>query len=276
MRYLHWFAIVGWLLSMFPVALAADSRIKTQMLDPVVLLERNCSGVIYTSEPKEGTYKPVITRALTAKHCIRGTSYISIDYRDATGRLISTKQVYFDVVRKSSHDVAIIELRDTETVYPTAKVADHMKVTQGDTVSVVGWPLGVHKLITSGEYQGMMPDPRNGRFGGVGDTSKDPRLFLVASAPITGGNSGGALFQKTSTGYEVIGITSMVVRGYPNFGFWVPLEDIHKALNYTPEPEVSTSELAKKLAERLECEERAGDDEDAKAKCSEPEGEATP
>lgn len=276
-RYIQWFAVVGWLLTMFPVALAAESaKIQAQMMDPVVMIDRHCSGIVIESAPKEGTYKPIITRVLTAKHCLVRDKVVTFDiFDEETGALVTTISQQYDVVRTSSEDLALIQLRDTKTIYPTAKLANSIKVGIGDTVYVVGFPFALEKVLTTGEYQRLVRDP----IDNVRQyNSKKPKMYILASTPVAGGNSGGAMFQKVGDEYQVIGVTSLSAQraGYPHLSFWVGLPSIQKFLSIEPKEEPTPAELIKKALDQLECEDKAGDDEEARAKCSEPEGEATP
>lgn len=267
MALFRWFAAVI-LIATFPAVAAASSlAVQKQMMEPVVLLGNHCSGVIISSE-REGGYGPVKTQILTAKHCIRGSDVVTIDIRDnETGALVSTLKQYYDVVRKGSTDLALIELRDKQNMYPTAKIADALEVGLGDKVWCVGFPFTFDKLITEGTFQMVTRGPMREDSNPENQT---PNKFIVATAPVAGGNSGGGLFQKNGGGFELIGVTSMSATraGFPQLSFWVPLEDIQDFLQIKPEPAKSALDLAKELAERIKCEEEAEDDED-KAKCSE-------
>lgn len=263
MHILRWILTVA-VVATFPVASkAAELAVQKQMMEPVVLLGRHCSGVIISSELTEGA---VATQVLTAKHCVKGTDVVTLDmFDEESGALVSTLQQYYDVERSGPKDLALIKLRDTKTIYPTVSIANSIKLETGDETYVVGWPFGKYKMLTKGLYQSIVRDPYD-------KDDKEPDTFILASAPVAGGNSGGALFQKTPHGYEVIGITSMSAQrvGFPQMSLWVPLSDIQDFLKIEPKEEKATSELLADLLKRIECEEKAEDDE-AKAKCSEPE-----
>lgn len=206
------------LLWMFP-ALAADPNLKTQALDPVIKINQNCSGTIISSAAdKDGKVK---TQILTAKHCIKGDGgQLNIEITER-GKPIKDVNVWYDNDRSDYRsDLAVVTLRDTETVYPVAIIASEELVEAGDDVWVVGYPRGLSKTITEGLYTGY--------------EMLGKETYVRATPGATGGNSGGALFQKNGDNYEQIGVTS---RGFPDAPFMtyhVPLKEIQEFLRIKP------------------------------------------
>jgi S1-C subfamily serine protease len=83
--------------------------------------------------------------------------------------------------------------------------------------------LGWIRTITRGvfnEYQNI--DPNNHK--------KNNDVYYRATASVNFGSSGGGLFQPVGEGYELIGITSMKVRGTDFMNLFVPLENIRDFL----------------------------------------------
>lgn len=210
--------VFAYLLLIFPT-LAADPNLKTQALAPVVKINQNCSGTIISSEAdKDGKVK---TQILTAKHCIRGDGgQLNIETTER-GKPIKDVNVWYDNDREDyKTDLAVITLRDTETVYPVAIIASEELAEAGDDVWVVGYPRGLSKTITEGLYTGY--------------EMLGKETYVRATPGATGGNSGGALFQKNGDNYEQIGVTS---RGFPDAPFMtyhVPLKEIQEFLRLKP------------------------------------------
>lgn len=86
-----------------------------------------------------------------------------------------------------------------------------------EKVVVVGYPLGVGSMLTEGLSQGLKTIPEAG----------SPEEFLLASAPIGPGNSGGPLFIKDKDGWKVAGIAS---RGGSIVYLFISVKDIQHFL----------------------------------------------
>lgn len=198
----------------FP-ALAAEPNMKSQMIEPVVKINQNCSGTIISSD-KDGDGK-VKTQILTAKHCISDDAgQLNIEVTDR-GKPIYDKNIWYDLDRKDyKSDIAVITLRDVETIYPSATIAIEELVEMGDEVFVVGFPRAGIKTITRGLFSGF-------------DMMDDKPLYRATPA-LTFGNSGGALFQRNGDSYELIGVTSMKYRDSEFMNMFVPLQEIREFL----------------------------------------------
>lgn len=200
-------------------AFAADPNLKTQALAPVVKINQNCSGTIISSDAdKDGKVK---TQILTAKHCIKGDGgQLNIEFTER-GKPIKDINVWYDNDRSDyKADLAVITLRDTETVYPVAIIANEEMVEAGDDVWVVGYPRGLSKTITEGLFTGY--------------EMLGKETYVRATPGATGGNSGGALFQKNGDNYEQIGVTSGGFPDAPFMTYHVPLKEIQEFLRLKP------------------------------------------
>lgn len=200
-------------------AFAADPKLKAQAIEPVVKINQNCSGTIISSD--KGDDGKVKTQILTAKHCIKGSDgQLNIEVTDR-GRPIYDKNIWYDVDRKSSSDdIALITLRDTGTVYPSATIANDELVELGDEVYVIGFPRALVKTLTRGLFSGYQE-------------IKGVTLYRATPA-MTFGNSGGALFQKNGDNFELIGVTSMKYGDSEFMNLFVPLKEIQEFLRIKP------------------------------------------
>ena len=200
-------------------AFAADPNLKTQALAPVVKINQSCSGTIISSDAdKDGKVK---TQILTAKHCIKGKhGQLNIETTER-GKPIKDVNVWYDNDREDyKTDLAVITLRDTETVYPVATIAAEELVELGDEVVVVGYPRALIKTVTRGLFSGYQ-------------VINDATVYR-ATAALTYGNSGGALFQKNGENFELIGVTSMKYRDSEFMNMFVPLQEIQEFLRLKP------------------------------------------
>ena len=211
-------SVFAFFLLKFP-AFAAEPNLKTQALAPVVKINQSCSGTIISSEAdKDGKVK---TQILTAKHCIKGKyGQLNIETTER-GRPIKDVNVWYDNDREDyKTDLAVVTLRDTETVYPVATIAAEELVELGDEVVVVGYPRALIKTVTRGLFSGYQ-------------VINDATVYR-ATAALTYGNSGGALFQKNGDNFELIGVTSMKYRDSEFMNMFVPLQEIQEFLRLKP------------------------------------------
>lgn len=156
---------------------------------------------------------------LTAKHCINP--------ENPTGKLVvetvtdnSETTTFYDYVTvkvSKNSDLAGIRV-DGKDFHPVkAVIADTQLAQEGDEVYSVGYPLGSSRVVSEGflgqKERIMHPE------GGL-------KLMQRASTLVDSGMSGGPLYQKTPTGYEIIGVAS-AKSGANNFmNHFVTLTDI--------------------------------------------------
>lgn len=202
-------------LMLAPFSVFAGS-VKTDMLDPVVKINDNCSA--------EGVNTPEGKRLLTAAHCAtnnEGTFFQ--ETRNDEGKVIKRTFYTFDVVRTDTmKDLGLLKVRDESYEIKTVNLAEKILVEEGGEVWTVGYPLAFTRVITEGLYnQPLIVDVNN-------DKKED--LRLRASPGLDGGNSGGVLFQKNGDKYEQIGVTSMKFRDNDFMGIYIPLKDIREFL----------------------------------------------
>lgn len=143
---------------------------------------------------------------ITAAHVVANASQIEIVYKDGT-----TSSATIQNVSKSG-DVALLL---ANTVSKTAKIAvlgDSDKMSIGDNVFIIGFPMGLEYSLSKGIISGIHKD--KSKFGkGLG------MEFFQTDAAINTGNSGGPMFNDKG---EVVGIISSILSrsgGFEGVGF---------------------------------------------------------
>lgn len=199
-----------------------DSQFFTQVIDPVVQIDKDCSAVAF--EQRDDT-----TYFVTALHCKNDKNgYVNAEVKDRQ-KVISQTNIVYDVLRVDpKQDLMTIKTRSRVNV-STVTIA-HTDPLEGTKAWAVGYPLGRTRTITEG-FTGQMesldadltPD----------DAFGNNRALLRATAPITGGNSGGALFVKNGENYELVGITDAGFRSFPEGAFFVPQDAIREIVDLT-------------------------------------------
>jgi Do/DeqQ family serine protease len=154
------------------------------------------SGVIVTSDGY----------ILTNYHVVDNAEEIRAETSD--GRVMSAKLVGSD----RASDLALLKVSGSDLRPLSLGNSDNVQV--GDVVLAVGNPLGVGQTVTMGIISAK------GRSTGPGDGSYED--FLQTDAPISQGNSGGAL---VNTKGELVGINSQILSnsgGNIGIGFAIP------------------------------------------------------
>lgn len=200
-----------------------------QMIDPSVQIADYCSGTVIDDPDLSDGIQDTI---LTAKHCTKAVGdeiKITIpEYVD--GRVSSQKEFTFKVTHQSESDVALLQ-RDHDVnnpfSLPHAAIYDG-SLEHGTKYWVVGYPMGLPKLVTEGYLGWIMKLPA------LSSMSKSTE-FRLGTAAIAGGNSGGGIFVKNWLGdYELAGTVSAgIMNGFTvttNLGCYTPLEEIQAFL----------------------------------------------
>ncbi|QIG69898.1 putative trypsin-like peptidase protein [Rhizobium phage RHph_I3_11] len=196
----------------------ADELFTKEALSPVYKIisgQRTCSA---TSVKVKGIPDEVNT-FLTAKHCI--------DPANPRGKLIvetvtesSESTQYYDftvaLVSKGS-DLAGITVTDTNLHTNKAIIADALKAQEGDEVLSIGYPFGASRVVSEGFL---------GQKERIMHPNGELKLMQRASTLVDSGMSGGPLYQKTATGYEIIGVASTKSQGNNFMNHFVTLADI--------------------------------------------------
>lgn len=225
---------------MATTAMAADAKVQA-VLDNTVQLNHNCSGtVVYSDRNKEtGKVKTVI---LTAKHCVDdlGEGEVVVDFPKFQNNRAVKVDSYKGITKGKFYkaDLAIVEIKDTQTFFPSVSpiAKDDVTLSIGDPVLTIGYPLGLNLTLTTGvlgPYQ-------------VLDWPVSGTEYLRATPDITGGNSGGGMYKANANGdYELLGVTTGGFRGLPYMALYTDMTKINEYLK-TAVPELYTPKEVKK------------------------------
>jgi hypothetical protein len=218
--------IIAALMTLLPLsAFALDSKLQTA-IDAVPQINNNCSASVIYSDRNEETGK-VRTVLLTAKHCIdnqaNGVQNI-VEFPVYQNNRVVKKDHYTAKVlgRYYKADLALLELDDTQTLFKkTIQVAEaDIPLTLGDETVVVGYPFSMGINVTFGNFMSIIPV----------DAFAPGQEFIRATPDIGPGNSGGALLKKVGDDYQLIGVTTAVIPGWPFTGLFTGVKDINEYL----------------------------------------------
>lgn len=207
-------------------AMAGNLKLQDQVLSATVQLNGNCSGTVIHSkrDEKSGDVRTVV---LTAAHCVDQSMQKDqdVDLPVYQGNRVVKKERYIGRVigKYYKRDLALIELKDKDTLFQkVARIAEaEPAVAMGDYVITVGYPGGMGLTITEGLF---------GSYETIDYPSAGTEYFR-ATPDITGGNSGGAMYQVTAAGdYRLIGVTTAVWRCCNFMGLYTPAAEIHAYL----------------------------------------------
>jgi S1-C subfamily serine protease len=144
---------------------------------------------------------------------------------DATALAVGIEGLVFEaeiVGRDPVFDIAVLRAPGLSAHIKPIALAPGDEVTIGQPAHVIGYPLGIGKSISTGIVSGV------GRVLPL-NTSSWLSPFIQTDAPVSGGNSGGALIDDC--GY-VIGLVTLR-SGSPeaeNIGFAIPAETLRREL----------------------------------------------
>lgn len=125
------------------------------------------------------------TTLVTCDHVIEGAYYLEALCEDGSSTLC--KEV---IAHNAERDLAILKCETPLEVSPLT-LGDSSSIAKGDSIFVIGSPLGLQNTVSEGIVSGIRMD---------GDTD-----IVQITAPISSGSSGGAVFNENG---EVIGIAS--------------------------------------------------------------------
>jgi S1-C subfamily serine protease len=117
------------------------------------------------------------------------------------------------VASDKSRDVAVLKAHGHN--FRPLSLGNSDRVQVGEEVVAIGSPLSLESTVSNGIVSGMR-------------TAEDlGGKFLQVTAPISPGSSGGPLFNMIG---EVIGITTMYIKGGENLNFAIPINDAKRLL----------------------------------------------
>ena len=142
-------------------------------------------------------------RIVTNYHVIKGASSAIVKLPDGAFYDVDGV-VAFDKAR----DLAVIKAHGQNFRVVTLGNSDRVQV--GEEIVAIGNPLSLDSTVSSGIVSGIRTIEEEGG------------KFLQVTAPISPGSSGGPLFDMAG---EVIGVTSMYLKGGENLNFAIPIND---------------------------------------------------
>ncbi len=146
------------------------------------------------------------------------------------------------VASDKSRDVAILKAHGHN--FRPLSLGNSDRVQVGEAVVAIGSPLSLESTVSNGIISGMR-------------TAEDlGGKFLQVTAPISPGSSGGPLFNMLG---EVIGITTMYIKGGENLNFAIPINDAKRLVL----SKSSTNEHESAKTEKRDHEEHAPSTESA-------------
>jgi serine protease Do len=157
---------------------------------------------------------------LTNYHVIEDNTQLTVTLYFKSQKGFAPK-VFKDVKIIALHpvrDLAIIKINDEdlkETTLKPVTFAGGGEPRQGDSVFIIGSPLGLERTVTQGVVSSMTRNMGNLR-------------FIQTDAAINGGNSGGPIFNSRA---EVVGVVSAGINA-DGLGFGIPLDDALHFLNH--------------------------------------------
>jgi Trypsin-like peptidase domain len=142
-------------------------------------------------------------RIVTNYHVIKGASSAIVKLPDGAFYDVDGV-VAFDKAR----DLAVIKAHGQN--FRVVTLGDSDRVQVGEEIVAIGSPLSLESTVS------------NGIVSGIRIIEGEGGKFLQITAPISPGSSGGPLFNMAG---EVVGITTLYVKGGENLNFAIPVND---------------------------------------------------
>lgn len=169
-------------------------------LEPSVV-QVNVRGVQQTqfgSQQVQGLGSGVIYRKdgyiITNNHVVQGANSVTVSFAD--GSTVKGQVVGADPYT----DIAVVKVDKNNL--PAAKFTGNKKLLVGQLAVAIGSPSGFQSTVTAGVISGLNRE-LGPQLGGAGPTSPSLTNLIQTDAPISPGNSGGALADRSG---EVVGI----------------------------------------------------------------------
>jgi V8-like Glu-specific endopeptidase len=147
-------------------------------------------------------------RIVTNYHVIESGSSAVVKLPDGAFFVVDGV-VAFDKAR----DVAVIKAHGDN--FRTLTLGNSDRVQVGEEVAAIGNPLSLESTVS------------NGIVSGIRTTEELGGKFLQITTPISHGSSGGPLFNMAG---EVVGITTLYLKGGENLNFAIPINDVKRLL----------------------------------------------
>jgi hypothetical protein len=206
----------------FPSTLLLVGIVAAQSAPPrkdIPAIAKAANGVIVSIITSDKDGKPVAQgtgflvskdgRIVTNYHVIKDASSAIVKFPDGAFYDVDGV-VAFDKVR----DLAIIKTHGQN--FPVVTLGNSDRVQVGQEIVAIGSPLSLESTVSSGIVSGIRTIEEEGG------------KFLQITAPISPGSSGGPLFNM---GGEVVGITTLYLKGGENLNFAIPINDAKRLLS---------------------------------------------
>ena len=184
----------------------------------IVLNQKRAVVTIYVND-KDGKRIGTGTGFVIDSNGIIATNYhvISTCWEDDNTLLVKMENgAYFPLIEivnfDEDNDVAIFKVSGKEL--PTVKLAKNYKPKQGESIAVIGSPLGLETTVSDGIVSSV-----RGKDG-----------IIQITAPISPGSSGSPVFNSNG---EVIGVATFLIEGGQNLNFSIPVKHVENLLKST-------------------------------------------
>ncbi|MDF2614024.1 MAG: hhoB [Clostridia bacterium] len=145
---------------------------------------------------------------VTNYHVIANAKKLTISFNESKD-YTDISILGFDALK----DIAVLKINTNDT-FPFCKLGDSSKAVLGDSIVVIGNPMGLRNTLSTGIISSLKQQD-----------------YIQITAPISPGSSGGALFNMFG---EVIGIASAGILEGENLGFCIPINELKKVSLGTP------------------------------------------
>ncbi|MBV6478912.1 MAG: hypothetical protein HGGPFJEG_01669 [Ignavibacteria bacterium] len=179
-----------------------------------------------------------------------GTNYHVIENIDSI--IVKTSEGKFYnaelIIAEEKNDFAIIKILNADNKkFPVIKFGNSDELKAGQEVFAIGSPLGFEYTLSSGIIAAVREN-ESVNFADPITYETETKSFekvIQITAPISPGNSGGALFNSKG---EVIGITTYTYTGYGNLNFAIAANTFQKLISLAESNDFEKSEelIAKK------------------------------
>ncbi|MGB6392035.1 MAG: trypsin-like peptidase domain-containing protein, partial [Candidatus Acidiferrales bacterium] len=215
-------AVIGFSSVALPLGLLLSGVVAAQSAPPrkdIPAIAKAANGVIVSIITSDKDGHPVAQgtgflvskdgRIVTNYHVIKGASSAIVKLPDGAFYDVDGV-VAFDKAR----DLAVIKAHGQNFRVVTLGNSDRVQV--GEEIVAIGSPLSLESTVSSGIVSGIRTIKEEGG------------KFLQITAPISPGSSGGPLFNMAG---EVVGITTLYLKGGENLNFAIPINDAKRLLS---------------------------------------------
>ena len=216
------YAVVGFSSVAFPLTLLLAGVVAAQSAPPrkdIPAIAKAANGAIVSivMSDKDGHAIAQGSGFLISNDGVILTNYhVIAEGASAVAKLPDGTLYVVDGVLASDkvRDVAVIKVHGSNFRTLTLGNSDQLQV--GEEVVAIGNPLSLESTVS------------NGIVSGIRTVEEEGGKFLQVTTPISPGSSGGPLFNMAG---EVVGITTMYLKGGENLNFAIPINDAKRLLS---------------------------------------------